>query len=80
MLSCANNPKHLKSDGEIFPMAKPKVNPTESNNIEIRLIITPDDDLYEPFLKAKQDLGIKSHAEAARVLIKKGFEWFKPKL
>ena len=60
-------------------MPRAKMNSKDSENIEIRLVIEPNDELYQPFLEFKQELGIKSHTEAARVLIKKGFEWFKAK-
>jgi hypothetical protein len=46
-----------------------------SKNIEIRLIITPDDDLYQIFQKTKEEFSIKNNTEIARLLIKKGYDW-----
>lgn len=49
------------------------------NNIEIRLIIKPDDEIFPLFMEAKKNLGIKSNAELTRFLIKLGYETFMEK-
>lgn len=61
-------------------MPRKKKESSGPEDIDVRLVIEPDDELYQPFIEFKQELGLKSHTEAARVLIKKGFEWFKAKL
>ena len=43
---------------------------TTNKNIELRLIITQEDPLYQPFSEIKKSLGIKSNSEVARFIIK----------
>ncbi len=43
---------------------------TINKNIELRLILTPEDPLYQPFSNIKKSLGIKSNTEVCRFIIK----------
>lgn len=45
-------------------------NLVDKKNIELRLILTQEDPLYESFSKIKKSLGIKSNSEVARFIIK----------
>ena len=49
----------------------------EPEFFDIRIVLRPGDELFELFGAAKENLGIKSNAEAARMLIKKGCEYLK---
>lgn len=68
--------KNKKSEGFFINMTT-MPNNSEDQRIDMRVIIEPDEEIYEMFLSVKNDLGIKSNAETARVLIKKGFEYLK---
>lgn len=48
--------------------------PESDKNIEIRLVIKPEDNLFTLFSEAKAELGLISNNEVARALIKKGHE------
>ena len=37
--------------------------------IEFRLVLTPEDPLFQPFLKIKNSLGVKSNSEVARFIL-----------
>ena len=43
---------------------------TIQENIELRLILTPEDPLYKPFTDIKTSLGIRSNTEVIRFIIK----------
>ena len=45
-------------------------NLVDKKNIELRLILTQGDPLYQSFSKIKKILGIKSNSEVARFIIK----------
>ena len=38
-------------------------------SIEFRLVLTPEDPLFQPFLKIKNSLGVKSNSEVARFVL-----------
>jgi len=41
-----------------------------NENIELRLTLTQEDPLYQPFKEIKNSLGIKSNSEVARFIFK----------
>jgi len=41
-----------------------------NENIELRLTLTQEDPLYQPFKEIKDSLGIKSNSEVARFIFK----------
>jgi hypothetical protein len=43
-------------------------------NIETRLSLTPDDPLYDLFLKVKEKIGINTNSDVLRHAFKKGCE------
>lgn len=57
-----------------------KKNKENGEELGIRLNLNAKDDqlIYDYFLQIKENLGIKTNTEAARVCIKKAYEfWFK---